>query len=196
MARGELLMAVDKLVDSTQLDSDLTSVANAIRAKSGGSSQLAFPSGFVSAVEAIPTGGGSSIYFSQYSLTGDTKYATFFSAISYAPHSSDFFLIVRSNGTVAPSTGSYTLNNLLACFDGGIVKKVSHTYASGKKTPDSINDVPYSNEIDTGLSISNGVLTYTSSSTSCIGTTGDTVTVIEISMEANWWAKLKGTQSV
>ena len=35
MARGELLMSVDKLVDSTQLDSDLTSVANAIRAKSG-----------------------------------------------------------------------------------------------------------------------------------------------------------------
>lgn len=35
---------------------DLTSVANAIRAKSGGSSQLAFPAGFVSAIDAIPTG--------------------------------------------------------------------------------------------------------------------------------------------
>lgn len=53
-------MAVDKLVDSTQLDSDLTSVANAIRAKSGGSSQLAFPSGFVSEIGNIPSGGGSS----------------------------------------------------------------------------------------------------------------------------------------
>lgn len=52
-------MAVDKLVDSTQLDADLTSVANAIRTKGGTSAQLAFPSGFVSAVEAIPTGGGS-----------------------------------------------------------------------------------------------------------------------------------------
>lgn len=52
-------MAVDKLVDSTQLDSDLTSVANAIRAKSGGSSQLAFPAGFVSEIQAIPSGGGS-----------------------------------------------------------------------------------------------------------------------------------------
>ena len=51
-------MAVDKLVDSTQLDSDLTSVANAIRAKSGGSSQLAFPAGFVSEIQAIPSGGG------------------------------------------------------------------------------------------------------------------------------------------
>lgn len=52
-------MAVDKLVDSAQLDADLTSVANAIRTKGGTSSDLAFPAGFVSAVEAIPTGGGT-----------------------------------------------------------------------------------------------------------------------------------------
>ena len=51
-------MSVDKLVDSTQLDTDLTSVANAIRAKSGGSGQLAFPAGFVSEIQAIPSGGG------------------------------------------------------------------------------------------------------------------------------------------
>lgn len=42
-------------------DSDLTSVANAIRAKSGGSSQLAFPAGFVSEIQAIPSGGGDKI---------------------------------------------------------------------------------------------------------------------------------------
>lgn len=40
---------------------DLTSVANAIRAKSGGSSQLAFPVGFVSEIQAIPSGGGATI---------------------------------------------------------------------------------------------------------------------------------------
>lgn len=53
-------MALDKLVDSTQLDADLTSVANAIRAKSGGSGQLAFPAGFVSEIGNIETGGGDS----------------------------------------------------------------------------------------------------------------------------------------
>lgn len=58
-------MAVDKLVDSTQLDTDLTSVANAIRTKGGTSAQLAFPAGFVSAVEAIPTGGGGGIFPSE-----------------------------------------------------------------------------------------------------------------------------------
>ena len=47
-------MSVDKLVDSTQLDSDLTSVANAIRTKGGTSATLAFPADFVSAILAIP----------------------------------------------------------------------------------------------------------------------------------------------
>ncbi len=46
-------MAIDKLVDSTQLNNDLTSVANAIRTKSGSSSQLQFPSGFVSEISNI-----------------------------------------------------------------------------------------------------------------------------------------------
>lgn len=46
-------MAVDKLVDSTQLNTDLTSVANAIRTKGGTSAQLAFPEEFVTAINAI-----------------------------------------------------------------------------------------------------------------------------------------------
>ena len=53
-------MAADKLVDSTQLDTDLTAVANAIRTKGGTSAQLAFPAGFVNAIDAIETGGGGS----------------------------------------------------------------------------------------------------------------------------------------
>ncbi len=40
---------------------DLTSVANAIRTKGGTSGQLSFPSGFVSAIQAIPTGGGGGV---------------------------------------------------------------------------------------------------------------------------------------
>jgi len=55
------MMAVDKLVDSTQLDTDLTAVANAIRTKGGTSAQLVFPSGFVDAIDAIETGGGGSV---------------------------------------------------------------------------------------------------------------------------------------
>ena len=50
-------MALDKLVDSAQLDSDLEDIADAIRAKSGGSSPLAFPAGFISEIGSISGGG-------------------------------------------------------------------------------------------------------------------------------------------
>ena len=46
-------MALDKAVDSAQLNADLTAIADAIRTKGGTSAQLAFPDGFVSAVQAI-----------------------------------------------------------------------------------------------------------------------------------------------
>lgn len=62
-------MALDKLVDSTQLDTDLTSVANAIRTKGGTSASLAFPAGFVSAINDIPSGGGGqTVYTSSTGL--------------------------------------------------------------------------------------------------------------------------------
>ena len=68
-------MAVDKLVDSTQLDTDLTSVANAIRTKGGTSAQLAFPSGFVTAIGNIPTGGGT-LPLTQFGHYFQTTYLT------------------------------------------------------------------------------------------------------------------------
>lgn len=50
---------VIKLVNATSLDNGLTSIADAIRTKGETSADLAFPEGFVDAVEAIPTGGTS-----------------------------------------------------------------------------------------------------------------------------------------
>ena len=49
---------VIKLVNATSLDAGLTSIADAIRDKGGTSADLAFPDGFVDAVDAIQTGGG------------------------------------------------------------------------------------------------------------------------------------------
>ena len=45
-------------VNTDALDSALLGVADAIRAKSGGSSGLAFPAGFITEIGNIPTGGG------------------------------------------------------------------------------------------------------------------------------------------
>lgn len=70
-------MAYDKAVDSTQLDADLTTVADAIRTKGGTTATLAFPNGFASAIAAISTGGGGSdlagieVYVADYYVTDD-----------------------------------------------------------------------------------------------------------------------------
>ena len=66
-------MSVDKLVDSTQLDSDLTSVANAIRTKGGTSAQLAFPAGFVQAIGDIPSGGSVQIATGTFTGNGTSN---------------------------------------------------------------------------------------------------------------------------
>ena len=54
-------MSIDKAVDSAVLESNLTAVADAIRAKTGGSDPLAFPSGMVDAIAGIASGGGGGL---------------------------------------------------------------------------------------------------------------------------------------
>lgn len=60
-------------------DTDLTAVADAIRTKGGTSSPLTFPAGFVSAIDAIPTGGGGTydnapmLWLSGYKIASGSK---------------------------------------------------------------------------------------------------------------------------
>lgn len=175
-------MAVDKLVDSTQLDSDLTSVANAIRTKSGTSASLAFPSDFVQAIADIPTGGGgSSVKYTRYTLTGDTTIKQFIDSINYRVQDAmGLAIMIRVSGTVAPSTGNYTINNYVFYFLNNVFGYGRHSYKSGKQIPDSFNDLPSTNENDNNASISNNILTSNYNGSSCIGTTGDVVTIAEI----------------
>lgn len=89
-------MSVDKLVDSTQLDSDLTSVANAIRAKTGGSSKLAFPTDFVSEIGNIT--GGMTITETQ-DVGGGTIISIDGDATTVEP------ITITENGTTTAPTG-------------------------------------------------------------------------------------------
>ena len=75
-------MALDKLVDSSQLDTDLTAVANAIRTKGGTSASLAFPSGFVTAIGNIPTGGGAGYATGTVTPTARTTSVSFDTGLS------------------------------------------------------------------------------------------------------------------
>ena len=54
-------MALDKLVDSSQLDTDLGTVADGIRYASGGSEQLSFPAGMAAAARALKPSGTKQI---------------------------------------------------------------------------------------------------------------------------------------
>jgi hypothetical protein len=55
-------MAENKVVNATQLDADLTSIANAIRAKAESSDSLVFPSGFVDAIANLSSGDSEGHY--------------------------------------------------------------------------------------------------------------------------------------
>lgn len=62
-----------KAVDSEALDANLLSIANAIREKVGTSEALAFPNGFVSAIEALASGGSGLAYdMGEFILDTDT----------------------------------------------------------------------------------------------------------------------------
>lgn len=50
------------MADYLTTDTELTSIANAIRTKGGTAARLTYPAGFVSAINAIPTGGGGDEY--------------------------------------------------------------------------------------------------------------------------------------
>lgn len=66
-------MAYDKVVDSAALDTQLTSIADAIRAKTGGSDSLAFPDGFSQAIAAIEAGGGGGNFTTgEFTLASNT----------------------------------------------------------------------------------------------------------------------------
>ena len=122
-------MAVDKLVDSTQLDADLTSIANAIRTKGGTSAQMAFPNGFISAVENIPGGTSKGFLLLDTITVQENIRAVNIDFSDY--HDIDFYFVVEDvnlteadwlyylkNGDT-PGSGTYdasTINHYGVCF--------------------------------------------------------------------------------
>lgn len=62
------------MADYLVTDTELTSIADAIRTKGGTSASLIFPTGFVNAIDAIPSGGG--VEFASISVSGMNIYYT------------------------------------------------------------------------------------------------------------------------
>lgn len=127
-------MAVDKLVDSAQLDADLEDIADAIRTKGGTSAQMAFPAGFVSAVQAIPTGitptgtkqitaNGSNIDVESY------KYADVAVPNSYS--AGDEGKVVSNGALVAQSSDTVTTNDT---YDTTLINSLTVNVSGGGDT--------------------------------------------------------------
>ena len=98
-------MAEHKVVNTTQLDSDLTSIANAIRAKAESSDALSFPSGFVDAIANLATGGGlpsniSAIAGGTFVLTDNTEDAP---TLTHNLGVSANFYLIRVQGDLTTS---------------------------------------------------------------------------------------------
>lgn len=90
-------------------DTDLTAVANAIRTKGGTSAQLQFPAGFVSAVEAIPTGGGGGIVIASGTYTGAGTVNVDFPVGKKMPKKDFVFHLYAPDGTVFEQNADYKI---------------------------------------------------------------------------------------
>lgn len=202
-------MAVDKLVNSTQLDTDLTSVANAIRTKGGTSEQLAFPSGFVSAIGDIPTGGtlitktitengtysaedddadGYSEVMVNVSGGGSTMYSGEFTPAErtgimtfYAPNCT--YLAIMSFEAADKSTGLAFITSILGKV-GAVVTVQSNNAGSNEAVSSGlasgIGVVPY-------YSYSNGTFTVNFTG-NAQGNVSGTSKVPQVGRKYNWWA--------
>lgn len=138
-------MPLDKLVDSAQLDSDLEDVADAIRAKSGGSSRLVFPAGFVSEIQAIQSGGGEAVLINKTISSNGTYNAS--------DDSADGFKKVVANvpNTYAAGDEGKVVSS------GALVSQTAHATV----TQNGTYDTTLNNSVEVavpGITVTNGVI--------------------------------------
>ena len=131
-------MAYDKAVDSGVLDAGLTSIADAIRTKGGTSDAMAFPAGFVAAIEAIETG-GTLKYATGKTTSGTAKNVTV-TGLAFTPVFAFFYSESGpslSAGTADISYSTYYSNkftNTLTITEGGFTFAASGNIKGGAAT--------------------------------------------------------------
>ena len=106
-------MAYDKVVDSTVLNAGLTQIAGAIRAKTGTGGTLAFPSGFVSAIEGLSGGSATEPYIEEtYDQNGNLIDAVMHGYTSIRPYAFQHcsVLVSVSGISAITSIGNYAFS--------------------------------------------------------------------------------------
>jgi len=142
------------MADYLTTDTELTSVANAIRTKGGTSSSLVYPTGFVSAINAIPTGGGGTDVSDTTAVAGDVLSGKYF-------HIADG---TKVQGTIASKTSSdVTTNNNVVTIPAGhyasqVQKTVGTAQAAQTIHPSSSDQTIASGKYLTGAQTIKGVV--------------------------------------
>ena len=107
-------------------DTNLTSIASAIRTKGGTSGALSFPDGFVSAISAISGGGGGTINFVTGEFNVSTSYAPYEINIPYTGNGYPVAVLVTVKNGIA---GDTTFSRAIQRYAYGLYV-VSKTYVS------------------------------------------------------------------
>ena len=143
-------MAFDKVVDSAALDAAMTYTAGRIRAKTGGTDQIAWDSakGFGDAVDAI-TGGSSAPESDPREVYGGTRPAEWLRLPDYdkvEPNTMYLLVELKKN---YPNKGNFTFRATSATVDEGImvngafVSKASRTIAGNGINNDATITLDY-----------------------------------------------------
>lgn len=147
-------MAVDKLVDSTQLDSDLDNIADAILAKSGGSGPLAFPAGFISEIGDIPSGSGGTLVDALRTALEEIGFVTSEFTVT-SPSSGNYITVPHTLGRVPTEiiafakTPAFVNTHYMygCCSTPGVDADTNRTYmATGQFGQTLLNTIMMENE--------------------------------------------------
>lgn len=152
-------MPTYKVVDASQLDADLTSVADHIRTKGDTSDALSFPSDFCDAIDAIQTGGGlpsfinhlesgsftlesgSNIWVDFTDITFPKGIVVFNSDFDLASDKTDKALLgaymaayIAGNDTLTPNSSGFCNIAYAACYMANFGQGTNQKYPSTFRT--------------------------------------------------------------
>ena len=151
---------------------------------------------YASAEITVNVAGSDPVYLTKIrTLAEDETLKQVLDATQYQMHYTDCMVMIRANGTTAPSSGSYTLNNFRWVFQNGSRVTGDHAYKSGKQTPNSFAFNVSSLEADSTCSVVNGVLTSNYSGSSKVGGAGTEIMLLEVPFDYSMYMGLSSALS-
>ena len=166
----------------------LTNIAEAIRGKTG-STELLTLDEMATAISSITGAGGADIHIETLiTLAKDMTYSEMINTAQFRFQYKNSMVFLIAGGTVAASSGSYTLNNFWTVHNGATIILGLHQWKSGRVAPDQLKSFSGSWEVNPYFRVSSdGLLSSSSTSTSMVGGPGTVIQAIEIPINTVTW---------